>query len=1086
MRNSFRFVAALLGSLTFAVFTSSAQLFSPLHTFTTANGIAAPLVFAQDGFLYGTSSLGGLTNAGSIFKVAPDGSSFTVLYSFTNGMDGSGPVAGLVISGNTLYGTARNAGSGGHGTVFKINTDGSGFTPIYSFTTNNAFGTNSDGAFPQSKLALTNGVLYGTTSSGGGHNNAGTLFKLNTDGTGFAVLYTFNGPLGGSGAYPLGGLTISGDMLYGTAEEGGSNFNGIVFGININGGGYTNLHHFAASLTGTNADGYYPVADLLISGNMLYGTAMNGTPSRYGTIFRMNTDGTGFTNLYNFTNGVDGASPQSALALSGSTLYGTTKSGGISPGYGTLFKIDTDGTGFGVVYTFDGRSGGPGQPVTGVVISGGTLFGTTTAAIYGFNTNGTNLSVLSTGNEGSKPLGGLVLSGNTFYGTTSAGGGKNSGTIFQVNAGQSGFNTLYTFSAAPSDLLGHFTNSDGSSPRGSLLLAGGKLYGIANAGGSNGAGTIFSINTNGTGFTNLHTFGNGTDGKSPAGGLVLGGNTLYGAASFGGTNGVGSIFKINADGSGYSALYDFSPAGVSNTDGYYPNAPLVLLGDSLYGTALGGGTNGSGTLFRIGTNGEGFTVLFMFATPTGGTDTTNVNGASPSAGLTASGNTLFGTAASGGFFDNKGGEAGTIYKINADGTEFTLLHKFAGIFEGSSPAAALAVSGNTLYGTTSSGGQGSAGTVFQMDTNGNNFTTIHTFLFQGGTPLGDLLVANGKIFGTSEFSEKGSGYVFSITPTGVPTIHFTATPTTGIPPQAVQFTAPGIDDNGSAILGWYWNFDDGTPTYTITYNTNREGMIATNYNYINTQNPLHTYTNSATFHPSLVATNNNGTMVLGIGPAIAIAYPASILNGGFETGTFTNWTRTGIGGSGISTASQYKHSGTYGAQLLASGGLGFLSQTITTTPGSSYLVTFWLDVPFNFTPNEFLVNWGGTALMDQTNIPNIGWTNVQFLVTATSATTTLQFGYRDSYFGLDDVSVVPAQPVIAKLTLSGTNLVLNNSGGISNRSYILFSSTNAALPINQWIPVTTNLLGSNGVFSLTGTNVISPNTPRQYFILQMR
>ena len=105
---------------------------------------------------------------------------------------------------------------------------------------------------------------------------------------------------------------------------------------------------------------------------------------------------------------------------------------------------------------------------------------------------------------------------------------------------------------------------------------------------------------------------------------------------------------------------------------------------------------------------------------------------------------------------------------------------------------------------------------------------------------------------------------------------------------------------------------------------------------------------------------------------------------------------------------------------------------------------------------------------------------------ASGATTVLQFGYRDDIFGLDDVSVVSIQPVIAKLTASGSNLVFNNTGGISNRAYVLFSSTNPALPLIQWVPVSTNVLGSNGVFGITATNAFTPNAPRQFYILQLQ
>ncbi len=174
-------------------FTASAQIFSPLHFFSTAKNFAASLVQSPDGTLYGVSASGGASappGSGTVFKVQPDGTGFGIIYNFTNGSDGAGPVAGLILSGNTLYGTAKNGGSGGHGTVFKINTDGSSFTTLYSFT---AFapGTNSDGANPLGSLVLSGNALYGTTSAGGSANSFGTIFKVGTDGAGFTNLHTF-------------------------------------------------------------------------------------------------------------------------------------------------------------------------------------------------------------------------------------------------------------------------------------------------------------------------------------------------------------------------------------------------------------------------------------------------------------------------------------------------------------------------------------------------------------------------------------------------------------------------------------------------------------------------------------------------------------------------------------------------------------------------------------------------------------------------------------------------------------------------------------------------------------------------------
>ena len=122
-------------------------------------------------------------------------------------------------------------------------------------------------------------------------------------------------------------------MLYGTTQNGGSSGNGTVFTININGTGFTNLYSFTVRFgsSHTNSDGAYPSAELTLSGNTLYGTTIAGGNSGYGTVFKINTVGTGFMNLHSFSAGfinTDGANPYAGLILSGNTLYGTAWSGG--------------------------------------------------------------------------------------------------------------------------------------------------------------------------------------------------------------------------------------------------------------------------------------------------------------------------------------------------------------------------------------------------------------------------------------------------------------------------------------------------------------------------------------------------------------------------------------------------------------------------------------------------------------------------------------------------------------------------------------------------------------------------------------
>jgi uncharacterized repeat protein (TIGR03803 family) len=139
------------------------------------------------------------------------------------------------------------------------------------------------------------------------------------------------------------------------------------------------------------------------------------------------------------------------------------------------------------------------------------------------------------------------------------------------------------------------TNLDGASPFSGLVLSGNTLFGTTAGGGSTGNGTVFAVNTNGTGFTNLYSFKGGTDGSAPHCGLTLVGNTLYGTASGGGYYTNGTLFYIRTDGSGYSSFYSFT----GGYDGGTPQADLLLSSNILYGAATTGGTTGNGALFSF-------------------------------------------------------------------------------------------------------------------------------------------------------------------------------------------------------------------------------------------------------------------------------------------------------------------------------------------------------------------------------------------------------------------------------------------------------------------------------------------------------
>ena len=271
------------------------------------------------------------------------------LYSFPTGLDsntdGAIPNAGLVLSTGTLFGTTSDGGTSGQGTVFAVSTDGTTFKSLYSFTSLGYAGsTNSDGGQPAAGLVLSGQTLYGTATFGGSAGN-GTVFAVNTDGTGFTNLHSlanFHSLTGSDVDMPVAPLVLSGDMLYGTTRYGGSWGNGAVYKLKVDGSGFVTLHSFAP-FPGTsfvNSDGANPHAGLVLFGNTLYGATFDGGPYGVGTVFSVNTDGTSFKTLYSFTGGTnsDGAIPGARLILSDNTLYGTTAKGG-SAAAGTVFSI---------------------------------------------------------------------------------------------------------------------------------------------------------------------------------------------------------------------------------------------------------------------------------------------------------------------------------------------------------------------------------------------------------------------------------------------------------------------------------------------------------------------------------------------------------------------------------------------------------------------------------------------------------------------------------------------------------------------------------------------------------------------------
>ncbi|MEP6669385.1 MAG: choice-of-anchor tandem repeat GloVer-containing protein [Chthoniobacter sp.] len=359
------------------------------------------------------------------------------------------------------------------------------------------------------------------------------------------ILHNFTGGTA-DGAFPdFDSLTLSGSTLYGVALGGGSASEGIVFSENTNGSGFTLLHSF----TGSQTDGAGPWGSPVISGSEIFGMTNTGGATGAGVAYSMNLDGSGLAVLHSFAGGSsDGSFPRGSLTLSGTTLYGLTPNGGAGD-HGTVFSMNTDGSGFALLHAFSGGTGDGQDPAEGTVI----------------------------------------VSGSKLYGMTNTGGTANHGTLFSMNLDGSGYTLLRSFAAG---------SSDGANPDGSLTLIGSKLYGLTVGGGSHGGGTAFSVNLDGSGFTVLHNFGGTGDGLFPDNSLTFSGSKLYGTASSNGAHSHGIVFEMNLDGSGYTILDNFAGGPA---DGALPNGNVTLSADggTLYGMTYQGGSSNDGTLFSL-------------------------------------------------------------------------------------------------------------------------------------------------------------------------------------------------------------------------------------------------------------------------------------------------------------------------------------------------------------------------------------------------------------------------------------------------------------------------------------------------------
>lgn len=315
-----------------------------LYRFKGGADGAAPTaaLIRLNGSFFGTTSHGGggacSGGCGTIFKTDATGKIEGAIHSFAGGRDGAMPLSNLIVVRGVLYGTTAYGGIhggmcfSGCGTVFKITTSGREQV-IYRFR------GGADGAVPLAGLTAVGTTFFGTTQYGGIRTplcsiGCGSVFRIDAAGD-EKVLYRFRfSPQRRDAAYPAADLVASNGLLYGTTLSGGSAESGTVFTVDQSSGAERILHSFGAH---GKTDGGHPVAHLTLLDGTFYGTTRDGGTSSRGTIFKLTPTGNE-TLLYSFQGKPDGATPVAGLTTFAGGLYGTTQAGGMA-GEGTIFTV---------------------------------------------------------------------------------------------------------------------------------------------------------------------------------------------------------------------------------------------------------------------------------------------------------------------------------------------------------------------------------------------------------------------------------------------------------------------------------------------------------------------------------------------------------------------------------------------------------------------------------------------------------------------------------------------------------------------------------------------------------------------------
>jgi uncharacterized repeat protein (TIGR03803 family) len=700
-----------------------------LHAFRGLPGQAkAPLLEASDGQIYGVTTKGGRGGGGFIFAMRPGpaGLNFRIVHELER-LEGGEPLGALIEADGELFGTASTRGAAGHGTIFKIDRNGT-FVLLHTFQ-------GSDGSKPGAALVrAADGTLYGTTRRGGAHD-FGTVFRLATDGT----VVTIHSLDGIAAALPITALVQGTDgHLYGSAEGDPSTGLGRSLFRITSDGTLTPIHTFSrfegevvALAAGLDGNLYGVGAPALVAlGSRFYRI----TPAGVLTLLATTTREEGYSSFSTpMWRGTDGS------------FYGTLHRGGpfdtdqtgsiTDSGYGSAYRLTPSGQ-LTILHAFTPAEG---RAFSGIVQArDGLFYGVTFDG--GISEHGVLFRMSATGAltqirhftslDGESPWSPPVRGADgAFYGTTPKGGVFNRGTIYRMSADGTA-TTLHVFNGL-----------DGSFPFAGLLAApDGFLYGTALGGGCGGRGSIFRVAVTGA-VSVIHCFLPG-EGREPFAPLTQGHDgAFYGTTVNGGTEDRGTIFRVTAGGV-LSTVHSFphaQPPALFADDGCgnHPVGAVIEDADgTLIGTTTGLGAGagcnfflppGSGTaLLDCGGDGRfcgkmnGWVFGGLTRTVEGslygvtvpgrlyqlpGWNTWEAGGAAASPPIQAADGNLYGTTLT----SSTG--SGSIYRLS--GNTLTTL-KVLTEAEGASPVALVETADGSLHGVAAAGGPTGRGAVFRF------------------------------------------------------------------------------------------------------------------------------------------------------------------------------------------------------------------------------------------------------------------------------------------------------------------------------------------------------------------------------------